>query len=262
MLNIESKVKLNNGIEMPLFGLGTYQSPDGQVTYDAVRYALKFGYRHIDTAKYYGNEESVGRAIRDSGVAREQIFVTTKLWPTDAINAEKAFETSFNKLNIGYIDLYLIHWPVPGMVKKNWKKMEKLFENGKIKAIGVSNYSIQNLKTTLSIAKVKPTVNQVKCSPYNYNPALHEFCKQNEIVMEAYSPLTRGKKLDDPRLEEIGKKYGVTTAQVLLRWCIQKGIPTIPKSVHNRRIAKNADIFDFELSETDISKLDSFRENS
>ena len=262
MLNIESKVKLNNGVEMPLFGLGTYQSPDGQVTYDAVRYALKFGYRHIDTAKYYGNEESVGKAIRDSGVPREQIFVTTKLWPTDAINAEKAFETSFNKLDIGYIDLYLIHWPVPGMLKKIWKNMEKLYETGKIKAIGVSNYSIQNLKSTLAVATIKPTVNQVKCSPYNYDPALHEFCKQNEIVMEAYSPLTRGKKLDDPKLVEIAQKYNVTSAHVLLRWCIQKGIPTIPKSVHNRRIAKNADIFDFELSEIDISNLDSFGENS
>jgi diketogulonate reductase-like aldo/keto reductase len=260
VLNIESKVKLNNGIEMPLFGLGTYQSPDGQIVYDAVRYALKFGYRHIDTAKYYGNEESVGRAIRDSGVPREQIFVTTKLWPTDAINAEKAFETSFNKLNIGYIDLYLIHWPVPGMIKKNWKNMEKLYENGKIKAIGVSNYSIQNLKSTLSVATIKPTVNQVKCSPYNYDQKLHAFCMENGIVMEAYSPLTRGKKLDDPRLIEIGKKYGVTTAQVLLRWCIQKGIPTIPKSVHDRRIAKNADIFDFELSEIDMQRLDNFRE--
>jgi diketogulonate reductase-like aldo/keto reductase len=259
MLNIESKVKLNNGTLMPLFGLGTYQSPDGQITYDAVRYALKFGYRHIDTATYYGNEESVGRAIRDSGIPREQIFVTTKLWPTDALNAEKAFETSFNKLNIDYIDLYLIHWPVPGMIKKIWKKMEKLLETGKIKAIGVSNYSIRNLKSTLAVAKIKPTVNQVKCSPYNYDPKLHTFCAENGIIMEAYSPLTRGKKLDDPRLEEIAKKYAVTSVQVLLRWCIQKGIPTIPKSVHNRRIAKNADIFDFELSEVDILKLDSFR---
>jgi len=258
MLNIQSKIKLNNGIEMPLFGLGTYQSPDGKVTYDAVRYALKFGYRHIDTAKFYGNEESVGQAIRDSGVPREQIWVTTKLWPTDALNAEKAFQASFDRLNIGYIDLYLIHWPVPGMIKKTWKSMEKLLETGKIKTIGVSNYSIQNLKTTLSVAKIKPAVNQVKCSPYNYNPKLHEFCKESGIVMEAYSPLTRGKKLNDPRLKEIGKQYGVTTAQVLLRWCIQKGIPAIPKSVHDRRIAKNADIFDFELSDTDISNLDGF----
>jgi diketogulonate reductase-like aldo/keto reductase len=260
VINIESKVKLNNGTQMPLLGLGTYQSPSGKTTYDAVRYALKFGYRHIDTAKFYGNEESVGQAIRDSGVPREQIWVTTKLWPTDFVNAEKAFQDSFDRLNIGYIDLYLIHWPMPGMIKKTWQKMEKLYEGGKIKAIGVSNYSVQNLKTTLSVAKTIPVINQVKCSPYNYNPKLHEFCKKNGIVMEAYSPLTRGKKLDDPKLKKIADKYKTTTAEVLLRWCIQKGIPTIPKSIHDRRIAKNADIFDFELSDIDISNLDGFSE--
>ena len=258
-LNIESKVKLNNGSEMPLLGFGTWQSKNGEIAYEAVKWALKAGYRHIDTAKFYGNEESVGRAIRDSGIPRKDIFVTTKLWPTDAINAEKAFKRSFNKLDIGYIDLYLIHWPAPGLVKKTWLRLEKMYKNSdKIKAIGVSNHSIGNIKSILKIATVKPVVNQVKCSPYNYDPELHKFCKENEIVMEAYSPLTRGNKLNDDKLTTIAKMYGKSPAQILLRWCIQKGIVTIPKSTHEKRIAENADIFNFEINEADIRKLDNF----
>ena len=259
-LNIESKIKLNNGSQMPLLGFGTWQAKDGQTAYDAVSNALKAGYRHIDTAKYYGNETSVGKAIRDSGIPRAEIWVTTKLWPTDAIQLEKAFETSFKKLDIDYIDLYLIHWPIPGMVKKTWLKLEKLFKNNsdKIKAIGVSNYSVNQLKSTLSIASIKPVVNQIKCSPYNYKPAMHKFCQENGIIMEAYSPLTRGSKLNDTKLTEIADKYNKTPAQILLRWCIQKNIVTIPKSVHKDRIVSNTDIFDFEISDADIKKLDNF----
>ena len=245
---------------MPLLGFGTWQTKGGKTAYDAVSQALKAGYRHIDTAKYYGNEASVGKAIRDSGIQRSEIWVTTKLWPTDAIQLEKAFETSFKKLDIDYIDLYLIHWPIPGMVKKTWLKLEKLFKNNsdKIKAIGVSNYSVNQLKSTLSIASIKPVVNQIKCSPYNYKPAMHKFCQENGIIMEAYSPLTRGSKLNDTKLTEIADKYNKTPAQILLRWCIQKNIITIPKSVHKDRIISNTDIFDFEISERDIKKLDNF----
>ena len=244
---------------MPLLGFGTWQIPDGKTTYDAVLFALKSGYRHIDTAKFYGNEETVGKAIRDSGIPREEIFVTTKLWPTDAINAEKAFEKSFRKLDIGYIDLYLMHWPVPGMLKKSWVRLENIYKkSGKIKSIGVSNHSIRQLKCILDIAKIKPVVNQVKCSPYNYDPAMHEFCVKNDIVMEAYSPLTHGNNLNDDKLTRIAEKYSKTNAQILLRWCIQKGIVTIPKSSHEKRIAENADIFDFEISGEDIRILDNF----
>jgi diketogulonate reductase-like aldo/keto reductase len=258
-LNIESKVKLNNGTEMPLLGFGTYQIPDGETTYNSVLFALKAGYRHIDTAKFYGNEVSVGKAIRDSGIPRKDIFVTTKLWPTDAINAEKAFEKSFKKLDIGYIDLYLLHWPLPGMVKKSWRKLEKIYKNSdRVKAIGVSNHSISQIKSILSIASVKPVVNQIKCSPYNYDSAMYKFCKENSIVMEAYSPLTQGKKLGDEKLTTIAKKYNKSPAQILLRWCVQKGIVAIPKSTHENRVKENADIFDFEISEEDIRKLDNF----
>jgi len=258
-LTIDSKIELNNGAKMPLLGFGTWQAKNGKTAYNAVRDALKVGYRHIDTAKYYGNEVSVGKAIRDSGIPRNEIWVTTKLWPTDAIKLEKAFITSFNKLDIDYIDLYLIHWPVPGMVKKTWLKLEEVYKkSGKIKSIGVSNYSVRKLKSTLSIATIKPVINQIKCSPYNYNPAMHKFCKENGIIMEAYSPLTRGSKLEDIALSAIADKYNKTSAQILLRWCIQKGIPAIPKSIHEKWIVENANVFDFEISNSDIAKLDNF----
>ena len=258
-MNIESKVKLNNGTKMPLLGFGTWQAKNGETAYNAVLYALQAGYRHIDTAKFYRNEVSVGRAIRDSGIPREEIFVTTKIFPTDAMNIEKSFQNSLNRLDIGYIDLYLIHWPVPGIVKKAWAKMEQVYtKSDKVKAIGVSNHSIDQLKSILSTANVKPAVNQIKCSPYNYDPTMHEFCNKNGIIMEAYSPLTRGNMLDDEKLTTIAKKYNKTTAQILLRWCVQKGIVTIPKSTHEKRVKENADIFDFEISDADIRKLDNF----
>ncbi len=258
-LNIESQVKLNNDTQMPLLGFGTYQIPDGETTYNSVLHALKVGYRHIDTAKFYRNEVSVGRAIRDSGIPRSEIFVTTKLWPTDALNIEKTFAKSLKKLDIGYIDLYLIHWPAPGLVKKTWLRLEKIYKNSDtVKAIGVSNHTIGQIKSILSIATIKPVVNQIKCSPYNYNPKMYEFCQKNDIVMEAYSPLTRGNMLGDDKLSTIAEKYSKSPAQILLRWCIQKGIVTIPKSVHENRIVENTDIFDFEISDNDIRKLDNF----
>jgi methylglyoxal/glyoxal reductase len=258
-LNINSTVKLNNGTKMPLLGFGTWQIRNGADAYNAVSYALDVGYRHIDTARFYGNEESVGRAIRDSKVPREDIWVTTKLRPNDAWNASKAFEESFRKLNVGYIDLYLLHFPVPVLNKKVWHWMEDIYENsGKVKAIGVSNHSIRQLVSILDIANVKPAVNQIKCSPFNYNPNMHQFCRENGIIMEAYSPLTRGHMLNDVRLTTIAEQYDKTPAQILLRWCVQKGIVTIPKSTHKRRISENTDIFNFELSASDITKLDKF----
>jgi diketogulonate reductase-like aldo/keto reductase len=258
-LSIVSKVQLNNGTQIPLLGFGTYKIPDGDATYNSVLAALKAGYRHIDTAKFYGNEESVGRAIRDSGIPRSDIFVTTKLWPNDALNAEKAFAKSFARLDIGYIDLYLIHWPLPGMVKKTWQRLEKIYKSSeKIKSIGVSNHTIGQIQSILQIATVKPVVNQIKFSPYNYDPKMYEFCQKNDIVLEAWGPLTQGERLNDDKLTTIADKYGKTSAQILLRWCVQKGIVTIPKSTHKNRIAENADIFDFEISDDDMRKLDNF----
>lgn len=257
-MDIKSKIELNNNTKIPLLGFGTWQIEDGEAAYNAVSYALKVGYRHIDTATFYGNEESVGRAIRDSGIDRKDIWVTTKLRPNDIFRADAALKYSLSQLDIGYIDLYLVHFPIPGMVKRTWQKMEEFYKGGKVKAIGVSNHSISQIKSILKMATVKPTINQIKCSPFNYDPAMHEFCKQNDIVMEAYSPLTHGHNLNDSRLTEIAGEYNKSIAQILLRWCVQKGIPTIPKSVHEDRIRENMDIFDFELSEQDIAKLDDF----
>ena len=255
-LKIDTTIKLNNGAQMPRFGFGVYQIPDGQPTTEAVTSALKAGYRHIDTAKFYKNEKSVGEAIRDSGVPRNKIWVTTKLWPTDFIHIEKAFENSLDKLGLDYIDLYLVHFPVPGTTKKVWKKMETIYQSGKVKAIGVSNYSVDNLKDTLEIATVQPSVNQMKCSVFGYNKDVFKFCHQHGIAYEAYSPLNRGKKLDNPVITKIASHYNKSPGQILLRWAIQKDIIVIPKSQKKVRIIENSDIFDFNISSEDMQRLD------
>ena len=258
MLDINSKAKLNNGLEIPLLGIGTWQSKDGEIAYNAVRYALDAGYRHIDTARMYGNEESVGRAIRESGIPRGEIWVTTKLLMLYGRDADKMFEDSFNKLGLEYIDLLLTHFPIPFIVQKNWKKIEKIYASGKVKSIGISNHSIAQVKSVLSVAKVKPVLNQIRCSPYNYKPQMHEFLKTNGMYLEAYSPLTRGHKLNDERLTSIAGKYNKSPAQILIRWCLQKDIIVIPKSVHKERIVENANVYDFEISQEDIRQIDAF----
>ena len=244
---------------MPLLGIGTWQTKNGDEAYNAVRIALDAGYRHIDTARIYGNEESVGRAIRDSGIPREQIWVTTKLLLLYGANADQMFEDSFRKLGLEYVDLLLIHFPIPLIVKKNWQKLEKIYKLGTIKSLGVSNHSISQIKEVLNIAEVKPVVNQIKCSPYNYNPQMHEYLKSQNIYLEAYSPLTRGKKLNDERLLRLAKKYDKSTAQILIKWCLQKDIIVIPKSIHKNRILENADVYDFMMDAEEIVELDSFR---
>jgi diketogulonate reductase-like aldo/keto reductase len=258
MLDLTSKVKLNNGWQMPLLGLGTWQAKDGEIAYYAVRFALEQGYRHIDTARIYGNEASVGRAIRDSGIPRAQIWVTTKLFLMYGANAEQMFADSFKRLNLEYIDLLLIHFPIPGIVTKNWRKLEQIYGEGKVRSLGVSNHSIKQIETVLSMAKVKPVLNQIKCSPYNYNPKMHAFLKANDMFMEAYSPLTRGHNLLDAKLMEIATRYHKSPAQILIRWCLQKEIIVIPKSVHENRIKENADVYGFEISEADMQILDGF----
>jgi diketogulonate reductase-like aldo/keto reductase len=255
-LKLSSTITLNNKTKMPRLGFGVFQIPEGNDTFEAVTWALQTGYRHIDTAKYYRNETSVGKAIRDSGIAREKIWVTTKLWPLDFLNVEKAFEASLAKLKLDYIDLYLVHWPVPGAAKKIWRQMEAVYLTGKVKAIGVSNYNAAALQATLDLANIAPSVNQVKCSAFGYDKAVYELCQQSGVVFEAYSPLTRGKRLDNSALLQLAEKYQKTAAQILLRWALQKDMVVIPKSRHQERIVANADIFDFEIKPLDMRKLD------
>jgi len=261
MNEIANRIELNNGSKMPVIGLGTWQIPEGEITENAVTWALDTGYRLIDTAKIYHNEASVGAAIRNSSVPRSEIFLTTKLWGTDQFNIKKAFDASIAKLGLDYIDLYLVHWPVPGFIKSTWRSMEELLKtDDRCKAIGVSNYSIYQLQQVLKVASVKPVINQVKFSPYDNKADLLKFCKENQIVLESYSPLTRGKQLTQTLLVEIARKYNKTAAQVLLRWGIQKGTIVIPKSQTQQRIAENINIFDFEINEADMEKLDQIQQ--
>ena len=262
-MDINAKAKLNNGVEIPLLGLGVYKSQPGKETEQAVKWALEAGYRHIDTAKLYANERDVGKAIRDSGIPRDEIFVTTKLWNDDHGYEKtlKAFDKSLKKLNIGYIDLYLIHWPVEKIRKETWKAMEKMYADGKCRAIGISNYMIHHIDELFSYANIIPAVNQVEFSPFLYLKDLHEYCKKHEIRLEAYSPLTRGKKLNDEKLVTLAEKYGKTTAQILIRWALQHELVVIPKSVKKERIYENTNVFDFEISQRDMQNLDSFNDN-
>jgi len=262
-MKIDARVKLNNGIEMPVFGLGVYQMVSGKETREAVLYALEIGYRLIDTASMYGNEKDVGEAIRKSGIPREQIFVTTKLWNSDHgyDNALSAFEKSLKRLGLSYIDLYLIHWPVEDKRIFTWKAFEKLLEQGKCRSIGVSNYMIQHLKELFENSKTPPAVNQVEFSPYLYLEDLLRFCNSHDIRLESYSPLTKRHKLKDPKLVKIASDYSKTPAQILIRWALQKEVIVIPKSSNKKRISENASVFDFAISEEDMKKLDSFNQN-
>jgi methylglyoxal/glyoxal reductase len=262
-LTIKSKVKLNNGVEMPLFGLGVYQSDTGSETQNAVLDAIEAGYIHVDTAKLYRNEKDVGAAIKKSGIDRKDIFVTTKLWNTDQgyDSAIKAFNQSFESLDIDYIDLYLIHWPVENLRKDSWRAMETIMETGKCKAVGVSNYTIRHLEELFEYANIIPAVNQVEFSPYLYQKDLHEFCKKHNIQLQAYSPLTQGQKLKDEALVEIAEKYNKTTAQIILRWALQHNIVVIPKSVHKKRIIENSQLYDFNISNEDMDKLNSLNQD-
>ena len=235
-----------------------WQISDGKPTADAVAWALDAGYRHVDTAKIYGNEKGVGEGIRRSGIPRAEIWVTTKLWPTDQLNIRKAFDSSLGRLDVGHIDLYLVHWPTPGLVTRTWKAMEELYAGGTCKAIGVSNHSIGQLSQILRIATTPPAVNQVKCSPFGFDPKLLEFCTTHGIVVEAYSPLTKGARLQDDRLRAIAQQYGKSPAQILIRWALQKGTVVLPKSQHRDRINENARVFDFAITAHDIDRLDGF----
>lgn len=262
-LSIDAKVFLNNGVEMPVFGLGTYLSGSSRETRDIVSYALEIGYRHFDTARFYGNEKDIGEAIRRSGVPREDIFITTKLWNDDHgfHRAWRAFEKSLRDLGCDYIDLYLIHWPVQGLRNESWRALEKLLVDGRCRAIGVSNYTITHLQELLDLSPVMPSVNQVEFHPFLYQKDLLEFCRSHDIRLESYSPLTKGRKLDDPRLGEIARSCAKSPAQILIRWALQKDVIVIPKSSRKDKIRENAAVFDFAISREDMDRLDALHGN-
>jgi len=250
--------RLNTGVSIPAIGFGTWEIPNSE-TAEAVATALKTGYRLIDTAKLYGNEQGVGKAVRESGIPREEIFVTTKLWNDehDYGSALKAFDASLTRLGLDYIDLYLIHWPATRRRGEAWKALTELHRAGKAKAIGVSNYTIEHLRQLMSESDIVPAVNQVEFHPYIYDQQkeLLEFCKQHGIVVEAYSPLARVSSDYRPEITNIANRLGKTEQQVFLRWCIQRGTVPLPRSQNPEHIEDNFDVFDFELCDEDMEEL-------
>jgi diketogulonate reductase-like aldo/keto reductase len=249
---------LADGNAIPLVGLGVWQMPDGPETENAVRWALELGYRHVDTAQAYGNEESVGRALRDSGVPREEVFITTKFYPANE-DPEAEAQRSLERLGVDQVDLYIIHWPQGGPTWA-WPGMERAHERGYARSIGVSNFSLRELDELLAVAETKPVLNQVQFSPFEYRRRLLEGCEEREVALEAYSPLGTGRHLSDERVRQIAERVGRTPAQVLLRWCVQRDLVVLPKSTHRERIAENAQIFDFALSDGDMAALDALDE--
>jgi methylglyoxal/glyoxal reductase len=257
-MDLASTVRLNNGVEMPWVGFGTFKSEPGKTTEQAVAWALEIGYRHVDTAALYANEADVGRAVRASGISRSDIFVTTKVWNADQgyDAALRAFEESSRRLGLGVVDLYLIHWPVPGRFVETWRALEKLYADGRVRAIGVSNFKVHHLEELAKASSVTPAVNQVEFHPFLRQPELLAYDQAKGIRHEAWSPLTRGRSLDNPVVVGVARAHGRTPAQVLLRWDLQHGVVTIPKSVHRERIAENAALFDFVLTPQEMEAID------
>jgi diketogulonate reductase-like aldo/keto reductase len=255
---LASRTTLNDGHRMPVLGLGVWKSAPGRETREAVRAALQVGYRSVDTASMYGNEADVGAAVRESGVPRDEVFLTTKVW-NDQQGYEgtlRAFEQSRQALGVEVVDLYLIHWPVPKLRSETWRALQELQRDGRCRSIGVSNYGTEHLEELLADSRVVPSVNQVEFSPFLYQRELLDYCRGKGIQLEAYAPLTRGRRLDEPVLAELARAHHRTPAQLLLRWGLEHGVVEIPKSVRRERIEENARIFDFELPEADRSRLD------
>ncbi|MDR3178415.1 MAG: aldo/keto reductase [Campylobacteraceae bacterium] len=260
-MNIKSTITLNNGVKMPIFGFGVWQIRDGDDALNAVKEAIKTGYSLIDTAAIYGNEKGVGEALKS--VKRDEFFITTKVWNDDqGYNATlKACEDSLKRLKLDYVDLYLVHWPIAGKLNDTWKAMERIYESGLAKAIGVSNFYEYHLREVFKTANIKPSVNQIEIHPLLSQQKTRDFCKKEDIAVEAYSPLGRAKILNVPQIASIAKKHGKTSAQVILRWHLQNGIIPIPKSSRVERIKENAAIFDFELSDGEIAAIDALNKN-
>ncbi|MFS0726088.1 aldo/keto reductase [Paenibacillus sp. 1P07SE] len=260
--SIADYTTLNNGVKMPWLGLGVWKVEDGNEVVQAVEAAIQSGYRSIDTAAAYKNEAGVGDGVRNSGVARKDLFVTTKIFNSDQgyDEALAAFENSNQKLGLEYVDLLLIHWPVKGKYKDTWRAMEKLYNNGLVRAIGVSNFQVHHLIDLMGSCDVCPMVNQVEFHPLLTQEPLRAYCRENKIQLEAWSPLMQG-NLDQPVLQEIAEKYGKTAAQVVLRWDLQHGVVTIPKSTHEERIRENAHIFDFSLTQEEMNRIDGLNQN-
>ncbi|OLS25730.1 MAG: Glyoxal reductase [Candidatus Heimdallarchaeota archaeon LC_3] len=257
--DIKPSIKLNNNINMPILGLGTW-SMNNKKLIQAVNWALEAGYRHFDSARYYKNEKALGKVIRNSSYSREELFVTTKVWPQDFGYNEtlKAFDASFDDLNIEYVNQYLIHWPSDdSRTHESWKALSDIYKEGKVKTIGVSNFSITDLERLKEISDIIPATNQIKFHPFCFDPEILEYCKRENIAIVSYSPLSEGRKLKNPKLIEIATQYDKTPAQIMLRWGIQHNTITIPKSSNKDRIIENASIFDFEISNTHMDELNS-----
>ncbi|WP_336789044.1 aldo/keto reductase [Paenibacillus sp. MMO-177] len=265
--HLNDKVILQNGVAMPWLGLGVFKVEDGSVVIQSVKDAIKNGYRSIDTAAIYDNETGVGQAVRESmaehGIEREDLFITSKVWNADLgyESTLAAFETSLNKLGLDYLDLYLIHWPVEGKYKDAWRALETLYKQGRVKAIGVSNFHVHHLQDLMKDAEVMPMVDQVEYHPMLAQNELRSFTREHNIQLEAWSPLMQGQLLDHPVLGEIAAKHGKSVAQVILRWDLQNGVVTIPKSIKESRIIENAHVFDFELSSDDMAAIDALNED-
>jgi len=256
-ISLESTVPLHGSIDIPLLGFGVYKVPDGEVVEDAITSALAFGYRHFDTAALYRNERGVGRAIAASGINRSDLFITTKLWNSNQgyESTLVAIDRSLGKLGLGYVDLYLVHWPKPEHTEGTWRAMEEIQQSGKARAIGVSNFLPAHLDQLAETATVLPSINQVEFHPHLQSPELVTYCDDHNIVLEAWSPLKAGQIVDDPQLQTIADAHGVTVPQVVLRWMLQRGIVTIPKSVTPSRIAQNVDLYGFELGQDEITTI-------
>jgi 2,5-diketo-D-gluconate reductase A len=256
---LQTRIKLNNGVEIPILGLGVFQAPVGEETQQAVLWALEAGYRHIDTAAIYANEADVGEAIKRSGIPREQIFVTTKLWNSEhgGKHARHAISSSLTRLGLDYVDLYLIHWPVPSRDRyvETWSALERIHADGRARTVGVSNFRIEDLQRLEDEARIRPTVNQIELHPRHQQSVLRAWQDEHEIVTEAWSPLAQGQVLDDPTIAGIAEAHGKTPAQTILRWHLQLGNVVFPKSVTPERIRENFDLFDFELCNQEMERF-------
>ncbi|WP_144551869.1 aldo/keto reductase [Peribacillus simplex] len=261
--NIGEMITLHNGVKMPQLGFGVFKVKNGNETVESVKKAIEVGYRAIDTAAIYENEEGVGQAIRECGVPRDELFITSKVWNTEQgyETTLQAFDDSLNRLGLEYLDLYLIHWPGKDKYLETWRALEKLYKDGKVKSIGVSNFHVHHLENLLANSEVKPVVNQIELHPLLTQVEIRDYCAKHEIKVESWSPLGRGNLLEEPTINHIAKKHGKSSAQVLIRWHLQHDLVVIPKSITPSRIEENAEVFDFSLSLNEMNQIDALNKN-